>query len=177
VQRETRKEIEVYKRILLAYDGSVEGRTALREGALVAKRCGAKVFLLSVVAETAGTRIAQGAEPRCIIQQQESYKAVLTDGVTRLKRLGFEPVAKLVIGEPAQQIGAYADQIAADLVVVGYRRQSALARWWSGPSGAHLVDHIHCSLLIGRNVISHEDFEAELRKFAGTAAPQDVDTE
>jgi nucleotide-binding universal stress UspA family protein len=42
----------MYKRILLAYDGSVEGRTALREGALLAKQCGAEVFLLSVIADS-----------------------------------------------------------------------------------------------------------------------------
>ena len=42
----------MYKRILLAYDGSVEGRTALREGALLAKQCGAEVFLLSVLTDT-----------------------------------------------------------------------------------------------------------------------------
>ena len=41
----------MYKRILLAYDGSVEGRTALREGALLARQCGAEVFLLSVLAD------------------------------------------------------------------------------------------------------------------------------
>ena len=42
----------MYKRILLAYDGSIEGRTALREGALLARQCGAEVFLLSVLADT-----------------------------------------------------------------------------------------------------------------------------
>jgi nucleotide-binding universal stress UspA family protein len=42
----------MYKRILLAYDGSIEGRTALREGALLAKQCRAEVFLLSVLADT-----------------------------------------------------------------------------------------------------------------------------
>jgi len=154
----------MYRRILLAYDGSVEGRTALREGALMAKRCKAQVFLLSVVAETAGTRMAQGAEARTCIPLLESYSAVLADGIARLKQLGFQPVAKLVSGEPAREIGAYAEQIAADLVVVGYRRRSALARWWSGQSGAYLVDHIPCSLLVGRNVISDESFEAQLRK-------------
>jgi len=34
----------MYKRILLAYDGSIEGRTALREGALLARQCSAEVF-------------------------------------------------------------------------------------------------------------------------------------
>ena len=49
----------MYKRILLAYDGSVEGRTALREGALLARQCGAKVFLLSVLADD-GTFLLAG---------------------------------------------------------------------------------------------------------------------
>ena len=38
-------------RIVLAYDGSREGRSALREGALLARKLGAQVFLLSVVAD------------------------------------------------------------------------------------------------------------------------------
>jgi nucleotide-binding universal stress UspA family protein len=42
----------MYKRVLLAYDGSIEGRRALREGAKLAQLCDAEVFLLAVV-ETA----------------------------------------------------------------------------------------------------------------------------
>ena len=42
----------MYKRSLLAHDGPVEGGTALREGALLAKQCGAEVFLLSVLADS-----------------------------------------------------------------------------------------------------------------------------
>jgi nucleotide-binding universal stress UspA family protein len=162
------REWDIYKRVLLAYDGSVEGRTALREGALLAKRCGAEVFLLSVVRETAGTLMAQGADPSAGLQL-ESYRKVLADGIDRLKKFGFEPTAKLVSGEPALEIGAFAKQIAADLVVVGYRRQSAFARWWSGLSGAYLIDHVHCSLLIARNAISDEAFETELKRISPPA--------
>ena len=49
----------MYKRILLAYDGSLEGRTALREGALLARQCGAEVFLLSVLVDS-GTLLLPG---------------------------------------------------------------------------------------------------------------------
>lgn len=154
----------MYQRILLAYDGSLEGRAALREGALLAQRCGAQVYLLAVLADGAGTRMAGGIDAGAVVQQQESYKAVLDDGVARLKQMGFDPVAKLVTGEPAKEIGAVAVQFGADLVVVGHRRQSVFGRWWSGPTGAYLVDHIHCSLLVGRNVISDEAFAAALAK-------------
>ena len=39
----------MYKKVLLAYDGSVEGRRALREGAKLAQLCRSEVFLLAVV--------------------------------------------------------------------------------------------------------------------------------
>ena len=86
----------------------------------------------------------------------DAFIGVLNEGVERLKQLGFNPVAKLVRGVPADEIGRFARQIEADLVVVGHRQQSALKRWWSGPSGADLIDHIHCSLLVARNEISDD---------------------
>ena len=39
----------MYRKVLLAYDGSIEGRRALREGAKLAQLCRAEVFLLAVV--------------------------------------------------------------------------------------------------------------------------------
>ncbi len=148
----------MYQRILLAYDGSIEGRTALREGALLARRYGAQVFVLSVIREAAGTKLGEGVGGGGIAQQREEYERVLQEGMARLSALGFQASGKLVIGEPAREIGAYAEQVNADLVVVGHRRQSAVGRWWSGPSGAYLSDHIHCSLLVCRNVIDDEQF-------------------
>jgi len=159
----------MYKRIVLAYDGSLEGGTALREGALLARGCGAKIFLLSVLAESPGIRMAEGVHAGAAARQLDDYKAILERGVERLRQLGLKPVAKLVIGDPAREIGAFAKAISADLVVVGHRRQTMLARWWSGASGAYISDHLGCSLLIGRNVIDDAAFEAELLR---SSAPE-----
>jgi membrane fusion protein (multidrug efflux system) len=148
----------------------VKGRAALREGALLARRLGAEVFLLSVVVEDAGTRIAQGAGGASGSDQGENYKTVLEDGVTRLRQLGFHPKAELVVGDPAVEIGAYTRRIGADLVVVGHHPKSAFARWWSGPSGAYLSDHIDCSMLVSQNLVTDAAFAAELSR-ARPAAP------
>jgi membrane fusion protein, multidrug efflux system len=152
----------VYQRILLAYDGSIEGRTALREGALLARRYGAQVFVLSVIREAAGTKLGEGVGGGGIAQQRVEYERVLQEGMERLAALGFQASAKLVIGEPAREIAAYAEQVQADLVVVGHRRQTAIGRWWSGPSGAYLSDHIPGSLLVCKNIIDDEHFAALL---------------
>ena len=160
----------MYQRILLAYDGSIEGRTALREGALLARRYGAQVFVLSVIREAAGTKLGEGVGGGGIAQQRVEYERVLQEGMARLAALGFQASGKLVIGEPAREIAAYAEQVKADLVVVGHRRQSAVGRWWSGPSGAYLSDHIPCSLLVCRNVIDDEHFASLLAQSAAAAS-------
>jgi nucleotide-binding universal stress UspA family protein len=162
----------MYKRILLAYDGTLEGAVALREGALIAQKCQARVFLLSVIPETGGVHMAEALHAGAIAQQTNDYKAVLEHGVARMRQFGFEPTARLVIGEPVRAIGKFAKEVGADLVVVGHRRQSVLERWWSGPTGSFLTDHIRCTLLIARSVISDEAFEAEMHAARASAPAQ-----
>jgi nucleotide-binding universal stress UspA family protein len=157
------REVGMYQRILLAYDGSVEGRGALREGALLARRCEAQVFLLSVVPMTPGLRMAEGAYCGAVAQHEDSLRDVLEAGAERLRALGFSPVTRLAVGEPAQVIAAFAAEVRADLVVVGHRRQGAFERWWSGAKGGYLVDHISCSLLIVRAGIGDKAFDQALR--------------
>jgi nucleotide-binding universal stress UspA family protein len=154
----------MYKRILLAYDGSVEGRTALREGALLAKQCGAQVFLLSVLTETGTLLLSEVTLAVATAQIEEDFQEILKEGVARLKKLGFDPVAELVRGQPAEQIGKFAKKVRADLIVVGHRRQSAFDRWWSGPKGAYLADYTDCSLLVARNAVSDQVIEAAIMR-------------
>jgi nucleotide-binding universal stress UspA family protein len=155
----------MYRRVLLAYDGTVEGRIALREGALLARRYNAEVFLLSVLTGSAGINMADSAHSGPSLQKQhEAFKAILEEGATRLRKLGMNPITRLVSGEPATEIGKVAREIAADLVVVSLKRQTLLTRWWSGSSGAYISDNVDCSLLIAKNAISDADFEAEFLK-------------
>lgn len=152
----------MYRRIVLAYDGTLQGRRALREGALLAKQSAAQVFLLSIIGESAGSQMGQAAGGAQVRPEREDYQSILREGLGRLHEVGIQAVAELVVGEPASEIGAYARKVGAELVVVGHHRQSALDRWWSGPRGAYLIEHIHCSLLVAQNSLSEQDFRAAL---------------
>lgn len=148
----------MYKKVLLAYDGSIEGRRALREGAKLAQLCRAEVFLLAVVtpyplmAPEVGFTIPME-------QQTADYKTILAEGVERLKALGFSPIARLETGDAGQKIAEVAAEIEADLVVVGHRPQGPLARWWFGSMGGYLIDRLRCSVLVGQTEISDDEFE------------------
>jgi nucleotide-binding universal stress UspA family protein len=150
----------MFRTILLAYDGSLEGAMALREGALLAKACCAEVVLLSVAPETAGVQMAESVQGGVVAQLVESHKALLERGAEWLRQRGFKPTARLELGEPAPTIGRVAREMQADLVVVGHHKQSFISRWWSGSNDAYLSDHIGCSLLMCCNKMSDEAFEA-----------------
>ena len=87
----------MYKKVLLAYDGSVEGRLALREGAKLAQYCGAEVFLLAVVEPSFGATL-EGGVMVPIDDQIATYQAILDEGVRRLQAIGFSPTARLGMG-------------------------------------------------------------------------------
>ncbi|MDP1869296.1 universal stress protein [Bradyrhizobium sp.] len=148
----------MYKKVLLAYDGSVEGRRALREGAKLAQLCGAEVFLLAVVENAPALATLEGGVGISMDEQISAYKAILAEGVERLKAVGFSPTARLGMGAPAQQIAAVAEEIGANLVVVGHRPSGPLARWWFGSVGTYLTDQLRCSVLIAQTEIGDDQF-------------------
>ena len=119
-------------------------------------------FLLAVLVDPGALLLPEVALAGASVRMEDDFMEILNEGVARLRKLGFEPTAKLVSGQPAEEIGNFARQIEADLIVVGHRRQSAFDRWWSGPKGAYLMDYTDCSLLVARNVVSDETIEAML---------------
>jgi nucleotide-binding universal stress UspA family protein len=161
----------MYQRILLAYDGTAEGALALREGALLARQCCSQIVLLAVVPETAGTRMADGVYGGAVAEQIDSYRDLLQNAVTWLETHGFKPDARLMVGEPAPTIGAVAEEVEADLVVVAHHQQGFLSRWWSGSTDSYLSDHLGCTLLIARNPLTDDAFAAAQTPVAAGQAP------
>ena len=148
----------MYRNILLAYDGTLEGRIALREGALLAKRCEATVVLLAITETASYVPFTADAGGAYIPQDRtETFQEILDEGSARLARLGLSHRAELRTGDPMTCIVDMATEIAADLVVVGHHKQGAITRWLLGSVTASLIDRLHCSLLIGRLDVSEED--------------------
>lgn len=156
----------MYEKIVLAFDGSHEARTALREGALLARRYDSTVWLLCVLPENKALTMAEGAQPGAAEQLLAASQELVDDGLAKLRGLGLNATGRVVRGDPAATISAFASEVRADLVVLGHRKRSFLERWWNGPSGAYIVDNVECSLLVARRPISDAEFAAEMAKYA-----------
>ncbi len=149
----------MYRKILLAYDGTETGRVALRQGADLAKVCGAEVFLLAVVDLPTGMLMAESAAPSGLPDtQRQEFERILEEGVERLKSRELQADARLEFGVPAERIVQWAQEIGADLIVLGHRERSPIARWWRGSIGSTVLSQAPCSILIA---VLPADAEAE----------------
>lgn len=139
----------MYKTVLLAYNGTRECRIALREGAQIAALCGARVHLLAVMPLSAGVLAYDGINAGAILENDlEQFRAVLEEGLARLRARGLQAQGHLAAGDPVAQIARTAREHGADLVVLGHVPRRGLARWWQSSLGASLLDELDCSVLV-----------------------------
>ena len=68
----------MFKRILLAYDGSPEYRSGLRQGADLAQFVGSEVHLLAIITPSTSWPIAGGVKPSDLVdEEQKEIQAIL----------------------------------------------------------------------------------------------------
>jgi len=137
----------MYRKILLAFDGSPDGREALAQAEGLASARGATVHLVAIIDLSENMLIVEGMSfiPD---NQQFVIQSVLDEGVKRLQRAGCTAVSELRYGKPTEQIVLSAREIGADLIVIGHRDQGTLARWLNGSVGESILHQPPCSVLV-----------------------------
>ncbi|MEX2614485.1 MAG: universal stress protein [Alphaproteobacteria bacterium] len=148
----------MFKKILLAYDGSPEYRAALRQGAELAQFCGADVHLLAIITSSTAIPIAGDVNPADLVtEEQREIHAFLQDGVERLRKRGINAEGRLGFRDPVDEIAATAREINADLIVVGHRRLMTIERWWRKSTSKNLLAVAPCSVLVSSLQPEDED--------------------
>lgn len=140
----------MYKRILLAYDGSDAGQKALLDCREVAQWSGAELFLVAVMPSAMSFVGLEGGVYDVELEEREraKYRAILQDGLRRLEQTGFAARGEVVTGEAVEEITKYARKVEANLIIVGHKHlDSWAARWWRGSISGALIEHSPCSVL------------------------------
>jgi nucleotide-binding universal stress UspA family protein len=139
-----------YRKILLAYDGSQEGKRALLECADLASFLQAETHLLAVATMPPSLFLTEGFVPEELLEEEKKRtQSVLEEGIRTLRDRGFNVAGQLSVGEPVEEICRMAKAMGVDLIVVGHNQNTSFAaRWWKGSVGASLLDYAPCSILI-----------------------------
>jgi nucleotide-binding universal stress UspA family protein len=139
----------MYRKIVVAYDGTGPGEAALYQGADLARQCQAELHLVGVIVSSGGLLLDPAIVPMDLIDaERQVLQAAMIDCVRDLGHRGVTALTAIRDGEPAREIIAYIQDIAADLVVVGHSHKGILARWFEGSVGTRLLDAMPCSVLV-----------------------------
>ena len=142
----------MYKRIILAYDGTASGQQALLGIKELAHWERPKLTLVSVapIFEIDASFVEMGYLGNTSNAALEiKLKEQLRKGVKTLRSMGFEADGEILKGEVIREITRFAADQQADLIVVGHRHEkSLLRRWWSDSTAKSLVEDAPCNVLI-----------------------------
>lgn len=137
----------MFKRILLAYDGSGGSRHALERAAELARLGPAEVVVLAVgrlpdYAETVDEveEARERAERYCGRHLDEALAALEAAGVAARRALAY--------GKPSEEILRKAAEIGADLIILGTHPHHPVRRRLLGATADKVVDHAECSVLV-----------------------------
>lgn len=141
----------MYKRILLAYDGSVPGQKALLDARELSLGGQPELHLVAVMPPPAAFIGGEGGiyDPEREKEEERRYKAILEDGLRRLSESGHGVRGQVLVGDAVDEIARHAKDIGADLIVVGHKHlDSWAARWWRGSLSKSLIENAPCSVLV-----------------------------
>ncbi|TAJ76913.1 universal stress protein [bacterium] len=145
-----RKEAKkMFKKILVAYDGSEGAKLALSKAADIGKVSEAELHILAV------GRIPEYAETVSEVEEAKEqakgfYSRVVEEAVSNLKERGLTATAHIDFGKPGDVILRIAEHFSVDLVIMGNNPHSAFRRRVLGATVDKVVDHAHCSVLVVR---------------------------
>jgi nucleotide-binding universal stress UspA family protein len=141
----------MYRNMLLCYDGTEQGYHALTEGCEVALAMGAHTHLLAIL-RSRGADLASETHGAGHLHEEQAAMRILREGVEWLKARNLNAEGQLVFGDPVSHIATCARKLGCDLIVVGHRHRSRLARWWSEDEDARLMEQAPCSVLVALGV-------------------------
>ena len=143
----------MFKTILLAYNGTKEGKSALLDcSEIAAFEKATDIHLLAVVNTPSVILMSESYMPAELLEAETKHgQEVLDEGVEHLKQLGFRATGHLAIGEPMEEIRRLANEVKVDLIVLGHNQNVPLtSRWWRGSVGKTLLDHSPCSVYVAK---------------------------
>lgn len=150
----------VYRTIVVGTDGSTSAGKAVEVAGELARACGAAVHvvtayppvrsavLASVGASGGGLGGGFAAPAWLGDDERVAAEEVVRQAGERLAQAGVSATTVARLGEPADALLATAEEVGADLVVVGNRGMTGARRYLLGSVADRVAHHAHCSVHI-----------------------------
>jgi nucleotide-binding universal stress UspA family protein len=149
------------KRIVVAADGSPASTQGLEQVADLAPRIGAEVVVVYVRHFPGTALMAPGIADGSLMEALDEQESEVRQDVLRLVGgTGVDWKFMVRVGSPGEEIAKVADEMNADLVVVGSNRHSSLHNLFLGSTAAYLTAHSRVPVLVMRSHVASSSSRA-----------------
>jgi nucleotide-binding universal stress UspA family protein len=140
----------LYRRILVALDGSEASRRALRVALELARALGANLHAIGVEEHLPHYAATLGEVQEAKAEANAFFEEVMAGARALAAEYGVPLTTEVRAGNAAQQIINLARQGGFDLIVLGAHGHSFLEHFLLGSTTDRVVDHAPCSVLVVR---------------------------
>lgn len=147
--RPTALRAQPFRRVVVGIDGSAPADVALQWARELAQTTGARIELVAAVDASAIVGLGGGAGEWVAMEEQRAGEA-LTQASKTLLQAGVQSVAHLVHGSPSVQLVAAAEELDADLVIVGSHGRGPLGRLALGSVADGVLHRARVNVLVAR---------------------------
>lgn len=142
----------LFKKILIATDGSENAMSAVSYGIDIAKATGAEVYALYVISDV------HAATARTVMGWTEAFEKYLADrgevATSYVEKAGNEAGVKVesvfLKGNPAEQILDYAEKNNVDMIVMGTQGLTGIKKFLIGSVSENVLRHSKVPVIIVR---------------------------
>ena len=144
----------MFKKLVVGTDGSETADEAVRKAAELARTAGAKLHIVSAYEPVAPARLREEAvevpkDLELAINPRQDVDATL-DHAAGIAGEGLEVETHARQGDPADAILDVAEEISADLIIVGNKGMTGARRFLLGSVPNRISHHAPCAVLIIR---------------------------
>ena len=136
--------------IVVGTDGSPGAERALRRAVNIAKATGAQLHVVTAYPDGSYRETVGGTARTETIDFREAAEGVLAREASHAQSEGVSVETQARQGDPAQVLIDVAEEMGAELIVVGARGLTGLQRWLLGSVSSKLSHHAHCDVMIVR---------------------------
>jgi nucleotide-binding universal stress UspA family protein len=136
-------------KILVAFDGSQQSYKAFNFALDISKLCSGASPEIMVLSVAQPPEPADIVEVDAIIDSATQHYEELFKGLReKAKEISVEITTEVAIGHPAEQIIKYAAEKKSDMIVIGQRGKSKIAKWLLGSVSKRVSTYAPCTVTI-----------------------------
>jgi len=146
---------EMYKKVMVATDGSEQNKKAISYGIEFAKLSGAKLYVVYVVDTAAFASIPMDAGWEMMYELLETEGKDASDQVVELgEAQGLEIESAVLEGHPSNEIIEFAEGNDIDMIVIGTLGKSGLDRFLLGSVAEKVTRNSKVPVLVVRGEVN-----------------------